>query len=355
MRIERYSFWKIILLSLITFGIYGIYKNYKWTKDVNTLCQGVGNDSLNYIVVLLLSIITFGIYGIVWIYLQTERLKETGDINGVQVEDTGAQNLLLLLLTGPIGAMVVWYILYDNTNRLSSVYNGDLPREYVNSFSSHKTPITIAVVAAILSVIISVGVVVAGILGYVFSNDGDHSIIDNMPFIDEEEIIPGENFIPGQGIWPDDFFDEDAPENDVWEDVPYGSDYKDIGESGDLDTCYVVIGDMTKDYGFTGNPAIVVNLSWTNKGEVDASALWRLYVNAYQKGKELETTWPDAFNDNVSMDSYLKNIAPGETIEFQVMFDVDNMTDPITIEVTEFQGKSKIKLSKTFLLEDQEA
>lgn len=337
MRIERYSFWKIFFLSLFTFGIYGIYKNYRWTQDVNRLCRGVGNESLNYILVVLLSFITFGIYNFIWIYQQTERLRETGERNGVYVEDSGAQNLLLLLLTGPIGAMVVWYIMYDNTNRMASVYNGDLPRDIVNKSYSHKPQVIIAVVCTVLSLLVSMVVGAIGIIRYVVS-DGGYFQGELIP----ENIIPfNEELIPG----------DEMPSDDL----PSGDVYKDLGESVEFESSSVTIGEMTKAYGFTGNPAIVVACSWTNKGDGEASALWRLNISAFQNGHELLTTWPDAFDKNISMDEYLKNIPPGESIDFQVMFEVDNVEDPITIEVTEFMSRNRIKASKTFLLENQEA
>lgn len=72
--IKQRSLLKFILLGIITLGIYDIVFLYGWTKDNNTLCKGVGKDSPNYIAVLLLSMITCGIYGLYWYFKMGDRL-----------------------------------------------------------------------------------------------------------------------------------------------------------------------------------------------------------------------------------------------------------------------------------------
>ena len=45
------EFIVVILLSIITCGIYSIFYWYKFTEDLNTLGRGDGQDSPNYIIV----------------------------------------------------------------------------------------------------------------------------------------------------------------------------------------------------------------------------------------------------------------------------------------------------------------
>ena len=136
-RIEYRSFWKYLLLSFVTCGIYGIYFLYGYVKDMNRLCEGDRKESKNYIVVLLLSAITCGIYGIYWWYVQGERLHNIAPRYNVNVREKGSGILLWEILgctiMPGIGMIVVTYIMVDNMNILAKAYNGeisenDLPR-----------------------------------------------------------------------------------------------------------------------------------------------------------------------------------------------------------------------------------
>lgn len=132
-KIKFKSFWKYLLLSLITFGIYGIYFLYGYTKDINKLCQKDGKESKNYIVVCLLSIITFGIYGLYWWYVQGERLYNIAPVYNINVRERGS-NILLWEILGctimpGIGMFVAMYIMFDNMNIIAKAYNGELTRK----------------------------------------------------------------------------------------------------------------------------------------------------------------------------------------------------------------------------------
>ena len=128
--IEYRSFWKYLLLSFVTCGIYGIYFLYGYVKDMNRLCEGDGKESKNYIVVLLLSVITCGIYGIYWWYVQGERLHNIAPRYNVNVREKGSGILLWEILgctiMPGIGMIVVTYIMVDNMNILAKAYNGDI-------------------------------------------------------------------------------------------------------------------------------------------------------------------------------------------------------------------------------------
>lgn len=136
-KIQYHSFWKYLLLSIITCGIYGIYFLYGYVKALNKICEGDGKESKNYIVVLLLSMITCGIYGFYWWYVQGERLYQIAPKYNVKVREKGSSILVWELLgctvMPGIGMFAATYIMFDNMNVIAKVYNGevsesDLPR-----------------------------------------------------------------------------------------------------------------------------------------------------------------------------------------------------------------------------------
>ena len=133
-RIAKKRFWKVLGLSMITFGIYGIYTLYKFTEDINKLCEGDGKKSPNYVIVLLLTFVTFGIYGIYWWYKQAERMKQISSKYGISIKESGKTILCLEILGSllfGIGMLVTLYIMFDNMNRLALVYNGEKTSEEV--------------------------------------------------------------------------------------------------------------------------------------------------------------------------------------------------------------------------------
>lgn len=120
------NFIVVILLSIITCGLYGIYYWYKFTEDLNTLGRGDGQDSPNYIIVLILSSITCGIYGFYWYYKQGNRMQAIGQRNGIQINESGT-TLLLWILVGTLlcglGPLIACYMMTKNMNILCTAYN----------------------------------------------------------------------------------------------------------------------------------------------------------------------------------------------------------------------------------------
>ena len=54
--------------------------------------------SPNYIIVILLSIITLGIYTFFWYYKQGNRIKHVGEKYGLQIDEKGSTYLLWILV-----------------------------------------------------------------------------------------------------------------------------------------------------------------------------------------------------------------------------------------------------------------
>lgn len=60
--------WKIMLLTIVTLGIYGIVFWLAMGKETNVACKEDGKHTRGFWGAFGLSIITLGIYGIVWVY-----------------------------------------------------------------------------------------------------------------------------------------------------------------------------------------------------------------------------------------------------------------------------------------------
>ena len=116
--IRQRDFWIYLLLSIVTCGIYGIYFWYKYTEDVNTVCYGDGQETMNYILVVLLSLVTCGIFTFIF-------------------QENGTSALLWYIfgsLICGIGPYIAQYSLIKNMNALATAYN-----EY-NSQPTEPTP-----------------------------------------------------------------------------------------------------------------------------------------------------------------------------------------------------------------------
>lgn len=110
-----------ILLNIITVGIYGLFFWSKWTKDINTICEGDDKDSASYILVFLLDIFSLGIYSLVWNYQMAERMYQKAADYGVELKHGGMFVMLLRFI--PLVSSIV-KISY--ANKLIAGYNANL-------------------------------------------------------------------------------------------------------------------------------------------------------------------------------------------------------------------------------------
>lgn len=102
------SLAKFILLSLITFGIYGLVVTYGLSEDINTVCGRYdGKKNMNYLLVLfILGPITCGIFTLIWFHTLSERagaeLARRGINYSFGAADFWLWNVLgSLILVGP--------------------------------------------------------------------------------------------------------------------------------------------------------------------------------------------------------------------------------------------------------------
>jgi hypothetical protein len=127
--VKKRSLLSFILLSIITFGIYGLYWIHKLAEDVNAICEGDGKKTGGLLKYLLLGIITFGIYNLVWLYMLGDRLQDTAPKYTLNFKESGAAILLWYILGSFIivGPFIALHIIIKNTNALAEEYNKKLP------------------------------------------------------------------------------------------------------------------------------------------------------------------------------------------------------------------------------------
>ena len=127
---ENRKLWKLILLTIPTFGIYNIYFWFRFTADLNDMNREEKRIK-NYILVCFLSIITLGIYRWVWLYYLEDRLQTTGEQLGIHIKP-GPSIVLSWKLFGSfllIGPFIADYYLIRNMNRLAHTYNQTIKKK----------------------------------------------------------------------------------------------------------------------------------------------------------------------------------------------------------------------------------
>ena len=92
----------VIIFSIITFGIYGIWYVVCFQNDIKDK-TGEGFGGIGTI---LISIITFGLYGIYWNYATGKRLVKAG----VTDKDNSVLNLVLCLVGFGWINMILWQL-----------------------------------------------------------------------------------------------------------------------------------------------------------------------------------------------------------------------------------------------------
>ena len=117
---------KYILFTILTCGIYSYWFIYKLAQEVNTMCDGDGNETGGLLKFVLLSMITCGIYSWFWYYNLGNRLAENGPRYNLHFSENGTSVLMWMIfgamLCG-IGPFVAMNILIKNTNAIALAYN----------------------------------------------------------------------------------------------------------------------------------------------------------------------------------------------------------------------------------------
>ena len=121
------GFWNYFGLSIITFGIYGLYLIHAFAKETNIACKDDGKETRGLLLFILLSCITFGIYGIVWYVKLIERrrfyLAKHNKPEGISLSSFFLTLFLWSWLTLGIMAIVLQCKLLYQQNDVNKTYN----------------------------------------------------------------------------------------------------------------------------------------------------------------------------------------------------------------------------------------
>ncbi len=99
---KKRKYWRYLLLNIITLGIYGIVFWYKWTKDINKICEGDDYDSANYLLVALLDCVSLSIFSFVWNYQMVERMYQKAPEYGIEFKHGGMWALIWRFFFFPV-------------------------------------------------------------------------------------------------------------------------------------------------------------------------------------------------------------------------------------------------------------
>lgn len=127
---ENRRLWKLILLTIPTFGIYNIVFWFQFTRDLNEMNKSEKRIK-NYILVCFLSLLTLGIYRWVWFFYLEDRIQVTGEQLGMRIKP-GPGTVLGLKLFGTfilIGPFIANYFVIRNMNRLAKEYNANIKKK----------------------------------------------------------------------------------------------------------------------------------------------------------------------------------------------------------------------------------
>lgn len=123
------GFWKWLLLTIITFGIYEFYMIYKMSKEVNLTCKDCGKDVGGLGFYLLFSLLTLGFYSLYWHYRICEKMSDLMKKHGRVPRITGGGYLLwvifgTLIIVGPLVAFIKEIHSWNDTNEIYNQING---------------------------------------------------------------------------------------------------------------------------------------------------------------------------------------------------------------------------------------
>ena len=125
--LKKRKIGKYIFLNIITLGIYGIVFWYKWTEDVNKICEGDDKDSANYLLMLVLHGFTLGISVLVWNYKMAERLYQKAADYGIELKHGGMYVMICRFIPLASSIIKISYI-----NKFVDAYNAQAAANIVD-------------------------------------------------------------------------------------------------------------------------------------------------------------------------------------------------------------------------------
>ena len=116
----------VILLNLITCGIYWFYTIYNLSLDINQACDGDGDRTPGLGTYIILSFITCGLYIFYWEYKIANRIQKNASKYNLNIQENGTTVLMWRLfgyLLCVLGTYFGVHILFKNANAICDAYN----------------------------------------------------------------------------------------------------------------------------------------------------------------------------------------------------------------------------------------
>ena len=122
MQFNKRSPVAVLLLSMVTCGIYAFYLIYQISSEVRDFR---GDNTINPALELLLCIITCGLYPFFWYYGIAERMNNACLARGLRSQTNGTSFLLWYILGSFIivGPFVAMHQLFETMNTVATEYN----------------------------------------------------------------------------------------------------------------------------------------------------------------------------------------------------------------------------------------
>lgn len=120
------NMWIVMLLSIVTCGIYSLFYWKSVEEDINTMCAGDGKETQNYWIAFLLGLLTCGIYNYIWLYKAIDRVYANGPRYGVTTVCSGGTYLLWVLLGSMlcgVGPFIAMHKSIQDLNTVGAAYN----------------------------------------------------------------------------------------------------------------------------------------------------------------------------------------------------------------------------------------
>lgn len=120
------SLFVLILLSIVTLGIYPLFFWHNYARDMNIVCSGDGKNTRGILARIVISILTLGIYDLVWMYGVGERIAVNSSRRGIAGTTSGGGVLCWYIfgaLLFGIGPLVALHKMIHGLNNLCAAYN----------------------------------------------------------------------------------------------------------------------------------------------------------------------------------------------------------------------------------------
>ena len=118
-------------LTIVTCGIYQWFFICQLAQDMNTMCEGDGDETPGLLTFILLSVVTCGLYSYWWEYKIGNRLQRNAPRYGLAFQENGT-TIILWQIVGVVlcclGPFIAMNIVIKNTNALAAAYNARIVR-----------------------------------------------------------------------------------------------------------------------------------------------------------------------------------------------------------------------------------